>query len=506
MSDILVSGDDRRQELFLPKMLDDYVDEDNESRFIDAFVNWLDMKALGFKHAEPCGGAGRAPYDPRPLLSLLIWGYLNGVRSSRKLERECHRNLELHWLLRRLTPDFKTIADFRKDNIDAIKPVFKMFVQFLQSIDLIEGKIASLDGTKIKAWNSTKRHYNAARLAFKLKKLEEGVEKFVKELAENDRIADKEEDELKKELSRQRTEYLKKKIEKLKKSKEELNKIGEKLEKSGQTEIALTDPESRLMKNNQRFEVCYNAEATVDAKEKMFVDYDVVNEANDERQLAPMAMSTKEALGVEKLDMLMDTGFENALQLKECIENGITPYVPLELGKGGKSKVPDPVAFGRDKFLYDNEKDVYLCPAGNEMNFTYTALTKQEGKQVRKYRTSECKGCPFRSRCTTNKRGRIIDRWESQEILDEIRERVKYEPEKMDLRKETSEHPFGTLKRNFNHGYFLMRGLKKVKGEFGLSVLVYDIRRALDIMGTKDLIDSLVACLLPRKTMKYLTC
>ena len=503
MSDILVSGEDRRQELFLPKMLDDYVEEDNEVRFIDAFVNWLNMIALGFKHAEPCGGAGRAPYDPRPLLMLYIWGYLNGIRSSRKLERECRRNLEVMWLLRNLTPDFKTIADFRKDNIDSIKPVFRMFVQFLQSIDLIEGRVASLDGTKIKAWNSTKRYFNAAKLASRLKKIEEESEKYLKEIEDNDKISDEEEDNEAKKLLKERTAYLKKRLEKMEKRKVELNKIGEKLAevaKSGQKEIALTDSDSRLMKNNQRFEMCYNAEASVDKKEKMFVDYDVVNEPNDEHQLAPMAKSTKEALGVEKIDMLADSGFGTPLQLKECLENGITPYVPIELDKSGKAQVPDPVSFGRDKFLYNKEKDVYLCPAGKEM--TYRGIEPgRGGKQLRIYKTPECKGCPFRSSCTTNKHGRKVARWESQEIIDEIKDRVKYEPEKMSLRRELSEHPFGTVKRNFNQGYFLMKGLTKVSGEFGFTVLVYDIRRSLNILGTRSLINALVTYLIPKNKM-----
>ena len=213
--------------------------------------------------------------------------------------------------------------------------------------------------------------------------------------------------------------------------------------------------------------MCYTAEATVDAKEKMFVDYNVVNEANDERQLAPMAISTKETLGVEKLEMVADGGFENALQLKECVENGITPYVPLELDEGGKSQVPDPVSFGKDKFLNNKEKDVYLCPAGNEMNFR--RIDTRKGKQLRIYMTSGCKGCPFRSSCTRSKRGRKIERWESQEIIDETRDRVKYEPENMALRKELSEHLFGTVKRNFNQGYFLMKGIRKVKNELGVS-------------------------------------
>jgi transposase len=495
MSDILLSGDDRRQELFLPKMIDEYVEEDNEVRFIDAFVNWLDMKTLGFKHAEPSGGAGRAPYNPRPLLALFIWGYLNAIRSSRKLERECRRNLEAKWLIKNLTPDFKTIADFRKDNIDCIKPIFRMFVNFLKDLDLIEGKLASIDGTKIKAWNSTKRYYNAAKLAFMLKRIDEESEKYLKELQDNDKITKEEVEEdinyEAKKFLEERSAYLKKRLDEMEENKKELSKRSKQLEKSGRREISLTDPDSRLMKNNHRFELCYNSEASVDEKNKLIVDYDVVNEPNDEKQLAPMATRTKNALGVDELDVVADQGFGTALQVKECLENGITPYVPLEFGQGAKKRVPDPVSFGRDKFLYNKEKDVYVCPAGNEMSFSYWK-NDNAGKRVRVYETSfKCNGCPFRSSCTTNKTGRKIERWESQEIIDEIRDKVKYEPEKMALRRELSEHPFGTIKRNFNQGYFLMKGLRKVKGEFGYSVLVYDIRRALNILGISGLLHAL---------------
>ena len=279
------------------------MDEENEARFIDAFVDTLDLSEIGFTHSEP-NDEGRPSYDPKDMLKLYVWGYLNQIRSSRKLERECHRNLEVMWLMKKLAPDFKTIADFRRDNADRVKRVFTEFVSFLQDIDLVEGELASLDGSKIKACNARKRSFNAEFLASKLKRIEERVDRYLKELEQNDKLDDEdEEDDGDRELIKKRNDYLRAKLEKLKKSKQELEEIRRKLKESDHEQISLTDPESRLMKNNGKFDVCYNAELSVDAKNKLIVNYDVTNEVNDTNQLAPMAKNTKDVLRVDKLDV-----------------------------------------------------------------------------------------------------------------------------------------------------------------------------------------------------------
>jgi Transposase DDE domain len=224
----------------------------------------------------------------------------------------------------------------------------------------------------------------------------------------------------------------------------------------------------------------------MDAKNKLIVEYDVTDEANDEKQLSPMAKSTKEALGVDRLDVTADSGFASAVQVKECVDNGITPYLPttkLDGISAGGARAPDPASFGRDRFPYDKEKDVYTCPAGNELTFRYATAAHGE-KVVRIYRTDACRACPFRDRCTSNKKGRTIERWEHQEIIDELVRRARLEPEKLEARAKLAEHPFGTIKRGFNQGYFLLRGLRKVKGEMGFTALAYDVRRALNILGT----------------------
>ena len=322
-------GSDRRQNLLLPDTLDGYVGEDNEVRFVDAFVDTLNLNELGFTHSTHDEGAGMPSYDPSDLLKLYLYGYLNQVQSSRKLERECHRNTEVMWLIEKLVPDFKTIADFRKDNVGCIKKVFKEFVFFLQDLDLFGGELASIDGSKFKAVNATKRNFDAKKLADKLKRIEEKIERYVKELEEGDRKEDAGGATEERALLGKRKEYLREKLEKLRKQTEELNAASEKLKESaGQNQISLTDPDSRLMKNNGKFEVCYNVQASVDSKNKLIADYDATNEGEDRNQLSKMAKGTKETLGVDKLEVAADKGFSNSLEIKECIDNGITPYVP----------------------------------------------------------------------------------------------------------------------------------------------------------------------------------
>lgn len=487
-----VRGEDRRQSLLLPDMLDKYVNEESEVRFIDAFVDSLDLEGLGFKYSDryeiTFTPVGRPPFDPRDLLKLYIWGYLNQVRSSRKLERECARNLEVIWLMKKLLPDDKTISDFRKNNVPCIKKVFREFVCFLQDIDLVEGKFASIDGTKIKAWNANHRNFTQEKIERRLKYIDERVTKYLNEIEENDKnkLASDEEDE--RELIKSRNQYLKEKLKKLKKRKQEAEQIQKRLNESGEREISLTDPDSRMMKNNQRKEVCYNTEMAIDSKNKLVVDYSVVNEANDANQLAPVAVSTKEALGVESLEITADSGFWDALQIKECLDNGITPYLPRE--EPGGARAPDPVNFGKDKFVYDSERDVYICPAGKELEFRHIDHN-DHGKAMRTYRTRACKTCEFMSRCTTYNKGRFIRRWEHQEILDELESRARYNPSKIEQRKELSEHPFATIKRSFGQEYFLLKGLKKVNAEMGFTTLVYDMRRALNILGTLELVEAL---------------
>ena len=488
MSKDHVAGETRDQSILFPDTLDEYVTEENPVRFIDAFVDSLDLERLGFKHAKLDGGAGRPPYDPSDLLKLYVYGYLNQVRSSRKLERECHRNIEVIWLMRKLTPDFKTIADFRKENIDCIKPVFKEFVYLCRSLDLFGAELIGIDGSKFRAVNSRKRNLTEERLAEVLKRLDEKIARYLKELEENDGAADDE----KRRSGGSGTEKLKEKLAKLEERKREYVQAQDLMKETGQKEVSLTDPDSRLMKNNGKLDVCYTAEAAVDSKNKMVVDYEVTNNPSDQGQLGPMAESAKEALDVERLDATADRGFFNGNDIKRCLDSGITPYVPEPSwgGRGGAKKtgVPAP-EFYEDRFTYDGATNSYTCPAGQTLSFV-SWNNNWHGMRYRLYQTDACFSCPyFMTRCTKNKTGRMVRRWEHEGLLEEMRARLRTADGLMRvrMRRELCEHPFGTMKRAFNQGYFLMKELRKVKGEMGFTMLAFNMRRAISILGVKAL-------------------
>lgn len=388
--------------------------------------------------------------------------------------------------MKKLAPDFKTIADFRKDNVDCIKKVFEEFVFLCKALDLFGAELVAIDGSKFKAVNSKSRNFNEAKLKDKLRRIDEKVSSYLKELEEGDK-----EDESK-HATESAKNSLKEKLQELDRRKSEYSKLLTKMRESDQKEVSLTDPDSRLMKSpsNGRLDVGYNVLTDVDSKNKMIVDYDVTNVSSDRQELSSMAKSAKEALGVEKLDVTADSGFHNAEEIKECIDSGITPYVP-EPNQHGQRKIGVPAPdFYEDKFVYDNQRDLFVCPAGNEMGF-WSWGKDHSGKTIRIYTTPMCNsGCPFRAMCTNNKLGRHISRWVHESVLDEMKERLATSAghAKVLLRKELSEHPFGTMKRAFNQGYLLLKGLRKVKGEIGFTMLVYNIRRAISLLGVSSLI------------------
>lgn len=475
-----IMGIDRKQIVLFPEVIDEYISEDNPVRFIDAFVDSLDLELLGFTHAK-LEDTGRPPYNPADLLKLYIYGYLNHVRTSRLLEKECKRNVEVMWLLKKLAPDFKTIADFRKDNSEQLKKVFKEFVSICKKLELFSRELVAIDSSKFKAVNSKKRNFNEPKLIKKLNEIEEKMEQYLKELDENDT-----EDNKTKTLE---SAKVKEKIEQFKKRKEEYQNLLSRLRKSGESEISLTDPDSRAMVNNQRIEVCYNVQTTVDEKHKLLLDYDVTNEPNDTHQLSKMAIRAKDILEVDNLNVLSDKGYYDALEIKECVDNGIIPYIPEPSPTVPKDiNVPEP-QFYKDKFVYDKEKDVYICPAGYEMTFRTQGI--HHGKVMRYYKTSKCHDCQFKNKCTRSPQGRVIYRWEHEEILEQMRERTKNNNDMVKRRQELSEHPFGTIKRAFNQGYMLLKRLAKVGGEMALTMLAYDVTRVINIVGVR----ALIACL-----------
>jgi transposase len=483
-----VKGFSRHQVVLLPDRVDDYVDEENPVRFIDAFVDHLNLGELGFRHAEP-EDTGRPPYDPRDLLKLHIYGYLNQVRSSRRMEKECKRNVEAMWLMGRLTPDHKTIADFRKDNAGCIKAVFREFIIICDSLGLFGAEIIGVDGSKFRAVNSMQRHYTEEKIKEALNRVEKRVTGYLETLDANDRVEDEEQRRSGDSMS------LREKIGKLEERRRELLEIRGRIRETGEKEVSLTDPDSRLMKNHGSFEVCYNVRTAVDSRNKMIVEYDVSNAAGDQGQLSGVAGAAMRALGVDRIEALGDGGFYSGEDLKRCLDGGVTPYVPEpSTGARGlvkKSGVPTP-EFRRERFTYDKASDSYLCPAGKRLGFRYR-IENAHGRAVGVYAADACHSCPFfLTSCTRNKDGRILWRWEHEEVVEELRSRMGSAEgrRKMGLRKQLCEHPFGTLKRWHNHGFLLLKGLGRVTGEMGLTLLAYDMIRAINLVGVGALVAS----------------
>jgi transposase len=478
-----VEGVARNQIILFPEKIDDYIREDNTVQFVDAFVDVLDLGALGFKRAQP-QEIGRPPYDPGDMLKLYLWGYLNRIRSSRSLERESHSNLEVMWLIKKLTPDFKTIADFRKDNKEAIKKVCKEFILLCKRLELFGGELVAIDSSKFRAVNCKKRNFNKAKLEHRIREIEKAVDEYFKELEDNDN----------KEASAEavKAEELKARIQWLKEKGEEYKALLKRLIKSGESQISLTDPDSRAMMNNQRVEVCYNVQATVDSKHKLILDHEVTNEGTDYNYLGKMAQRAKDILGAEKLEVLADKGYYDAEQIKECVAQGIIPYIPEKESHKYAGKDLPQSPFSESKFRYEEEKDCYICPGGSEL--TFRRKREQNGRVMKIYQGEDCQGCTLRAQCTTHLRGRTISRWEYKEILEDMRQRVANNRHKVKIRQWLSEHPFGTMKRGFNQGYLLLKGLAKVEAEISLTILSYNVKRTINILGLRALISALRQC------------
>jgi transposase len=487
-----IQGLPRNQTFLLPNTIEQYVAKDSPVKFIDAYINKLDMEKLGFTHAAQQEN-GAPSYDPKDLAKLYLYGNLNHVRSSRKLERECLLNMETMWLMKGLKPDFKTIADFRRDNAKAIIALFKDFVAFLKDLTLIGAQQITVDGTKLKAVNSIDRDFNQKTLAKRIKLIEKSVTRYLEELDTQDLQEAADEEQATTEAKEQSEAFRVDKLAALLEKKEKCKELLDKMQKSGLQEVALTDPECRLMKNRGKVEPCYNVQAAVDVKNHLIVDYKVTNEASDINQLSEVAVSAKQTLDVERLDAITDKGYFDSLQIKRCIDNGVVPYVAVKKCSAGPGQSGVPSSeFTADKFTYDEGSDVYVCPGGQHLLF-YSS-TVRRGMDMRVYRCREgvCCSCEFfLTKCTKNKLGRVIWRWVHQEVIDEMKERLRLHPQIMDERKEVAEHPFGTIKRAFGASYLLLKGLRKVSGEVGLLMMAYNLRRALNILGVECLMQAL---------------
>ena len=475
-----VQGADRQQTTLLPECLDDWVDESNPVRAVDVFVDALDLRDLGFDGVDPAA-TGRPAYHPSPMLKLYIYGYLNRVQSSRRLEREAGRNLEVMWLTGRFVPDHKTIADFRKDNGPAIKKVCAQFVALCRTMGLLANASVAIDGSKFKAVNSRDNNFTQAKMQRRLEQVEESVARYLSQLD----TADRQEPS---DALAARTTRLKEKLAKLQEEMQRLKAIEKQMLATPDQQISFTDPDSRSMATSGRGSgvVGYNVQAAVDTTHHLIVAHEVTNVGTDKSQLANVASQAKEALEADKLEAVADRGYFKGEEILACEEAGITVTLPKPQTSGAKANG----RFGKQDFVYLPAEDIYRCPAGEKLRYYFTA--EENGQKLRRYWTNACRTCPIKAQCTTGEQRRIT-RWEHEHVLEAVQTRLDKNPDAMRVRRSTVEHPFGTLKMRMGATHFLMKTLPKVATEMALHVLGYNFTRVLNIVGIQPLLAAIRA-------------
>ncbi len=475
-----VEGLDRGQSTVFPETLDDFVEEENPVRVIEAFVEALDLGDLGFSGVDPMA-TGRPSYHPSVLLKLYIYGYLNRVQSSRRLEREAGRNVEVMWLTGRLVPDHKTIADFRKDNGPAIRKVCAQFVTLCRRLGLLATAGVAIDGSKFKAVNNRDRNFTAAKMKRRMAQIEESVARYLHQLDSTDR----QEPSLAQAM---RTTRLKEKIARLKEEMQRLEALDAERRERPDQQISLTDPDARSMATSGRGSgvVGYNVQAAVDTEHHLIVTHEVTNLGNDTAQLARMSKQAKATLGRDTLDVVADRGYFSSTEILACDDAGITVTLPKPQTSGSRAKG----RFVKADFRYLADEDVYICPAGERLKYYYT--NEEKGLKLRRYWTNACGTCAIKHRCTTGKERRIT-RWEHEPVLEAVQRRLDENPQAMRQRRETVEHPFGTIKARMGATHFLMKRLPRVATEMALHVLAYNLTRVMNILGIAPLINAMRA-------------
>jgi transposase len=468
-----ISGHDRSQALLFPESVDDYVGPDNPVRFIDAFVDGLDLAAAGFVGVEP-KATGRPGYAPADLLKLYLYGYLNRVRSSRRLEAETHRNVEVIWLLRQLRPDFKTIADFRCGNRAAFKPIFRGFVLLCRQLGLFGRELLAVDGTRLKAVNNKDRNFTRASLQEYIRTADERLADYLRRLD----AGDVEEGGT---GGGARAQGLAEKIAAIRTKRDRLRSLLADLDRTGESQVSLTDPDSRAMAAHTRVAVGYNAQVAVDAKHKLIVEQEVTNQVLDLGLLTQTAEPARAILGVERIDVVADRGYFKFEDIEACERAGMTPYVP----KPQRGSAVREGFFAKDEFRYDPGEDVYVCPAGERLWPKYESKSRDLTK-IDYSNRSACLACSLRPRCT--KTFRRVSRLENEAVLDRMAACLQARPEVLARRRETVEHPFGSIKQWMGQGAFLTKGLANVRAEFSLTALAYNLRRAINILGVRAML------------------
>ena len=460
-----IEGADREQSALFPQRLEDWIDEDNPVRVIDAFVDALDLASLELDRTPP-GRMGRPKYHPSMLLKLYIYGYLNKVQSSRRLEREAGRNVEVMWLAERLAPDHKTIADFRKDNGKAISKVCAQFVQLCRQLGLLTKASVAIDGSKFKAVNHRDNNFTAAKLKTRLAHLEAAAARYLADLDRMDR-------QDRKEVELARVEHLQDRLARIQQEVERLEGIQRDLDASPDKQISLIDPDSRSMTSRGQGTgtVGYNVQSVVDTQSHLIVTHEVTNIGSDRAQLTAMAQAAKDVLGVDKIDVVADRGYFSSKEVLASHKSGITTTIPKTRTSPNRKKG----LYDKADFQYDVEKDVYRCPAGQKLTYR-TTMRDDNGLMFRRYWFNRCPVCPLHALCTTGNERRV-SRWEHEHLLDDMQARLDQNPEAMRARRSTVEHPFGTIKAWMGATHFQMKRLKNVSTEMALHVLAYNLTR-----------------------------
>jgi transposase len=472
-----IEGESRTQSTLLPEVLDDYITDANPVRVIDVFVDELDLGALGFDGVAPAA-TGRPAYHPAVLLKLYIYGYLNRIQSSRRLEREAQRNVELMWLTGRLTPDHKTIANFRKDSGKAIRGVCRQFVVLCQKLGLFADALVAIDGSKFKAVNNRDRNFTSAKLQRRMEEIESSINQYLTELD----TADRQEPA----AAKLKADRLNDKISALKAQMKKLRVIEAELNEAPEKQISLTDPDARSMKTRGTGMVGYNVQTAVDAKNHLIVAHEVTNVGVDRDLLSSMAKQARAAIGGTDLTVIADRGYFKGEEILACQEAGISAIVPKTTTSGAKAEG----RFDKADFIYDPACNEFRCPAGQHLIWRFASIEK--GMKMHRYWSSHCPRCNIKGQCTPSDYRRV-SRWEHQAVLDEMQQRLDHAPDSMRIRRQTAEHPFGTIKSWMGSTHFLTRTLERVSTEMSLHVLAYNMKRLMKLLGAAPLMAAMRA-------------
>ena len=472
-----IEGESRTQSTLLPECIDDYIADTNPVRVVDVFVDELDLGKLEFDGVDPAA-TGRPAYHPGVLLKIYIYGYLNRIQSSRRLEREAQRNVELMWLTGRLMPDFKTIANFRKDNGKAIRSVCHQFVVLCQQLGLFSESLVAIDGSKFKAVNNRDRNFTSAKLQRRMEEIESSINRYLVGLDSADRQEPA--------VAQAKTERLEAKIAALKAQMQALKEIEVRLNATPDKQLSLTDPDARSMKTRGSGIVGYNVQAAVEAKHHLIVSHEVTNIGIDRDQLSGMAKQARSAMGVQDLTAVADRGYFKSEEILACHEAGISAIVP----KTETSNATAEGRFGKAHFIYDPKTDEYRCPAGQRLIWRFSRI--ENGLKLHRYWSSHCQGCKIKDKCTPSEQRRV-SRWEHEAVLEAMQARLDQAPKSMRIRRQTAEHPFGTIKLWMGSAHFLTRTLDRVSTEMSLHVLAYNLKRVMKILGAGDLMQAMQA-------------